>query len=113
MTNFEIILSAGVIGSPHILLLSGIGPRKQLDAFGIQLIHESNLVGKNLKDQIGLFVRYQMNESLGLDLENVLTLSGQIKSVLKYYLLGTGIERWSVKKICLNVFSRSFGYIAD
>lgn len=46
----EVILSAGAIGSPHILMLSGIGPRRELEAADVQVLHELPLVGKNLKD---------------------------------------------------------------
>jgi choline dehydrogenase len=46
----EIILSAGAIGSPHILMLSGVGPRDQLDEHGIPVLHELPGVGKNLRD---------------------------------------------------------------
>jgi choline dehydrogenase len=46
----EVILSAGSIGSPHILMLSGIGPRRELEAADIHVRHELPEVGKNLKD---------------------------------------------------------------
>ncbi len=46
----EIILSAGSIGSPHILLNSGIGPRTELAALGIQPVLHLPDVGKNLTD---------------------------------------------------------------
>ncbi|XP_067123916.1 glucose dehydrogenase [FAD, quinone]-like [Centruroides vittatus] len=47
----EIILSAGTINSPHILMLSGIGLKKDLEKFQIPVI--SNLpVGKNLQDHV-------------------------------------------------------------
>ncbi len=46
----EVILSAGAIGSPHILMLSGIGPRRELEAAEIPVRLEHPQVGKNLKD---------------------------------------------------------------
>jgi choline dehydrogenase-like flavoprotein len=48
----EIILSAGAIGSPQILMLSGIGPRRELEAADIPCLHELPGVGKNLKDHL-------------------------------------------------------------
>ncbi|XP_049511232.1 L-sorbose 1-dehydrogenase-like [Dermacentor silvarum] len=47
----EVIISAGTIGSPHLLLLSGIGPRKQLEEFGIPVVADLP-VGENLQDHV-------------------------------------------------------------
>jgi choline dehydrogenase-like flavoprotein len=50
----DVILSAGAIGSPHILMLSGIGPRRELEAADVPVRLELPGVGKNLKDhQLG------------------------------------------------------------
>jgi choline dehydrogenase len=65
----EVLLSAGAIGSPHILMLSGIGPENQLDKFGINKIHHLPAVGQNLIDHYGLVYRYSINESIGLHLD--------------------------------------------
>ncbi|GKC00444.1 HOTHEAD-like protein [Tanacetum coccineum] len=46
----EIILSAGAIGSPQLLMLSGIGPKKQLDALKIKVVLQQPLVGKGMAD---------------------------------------------------------------
>jgi choline dehydrogenase len=46
----EIILSAGAIGSPHLLLLSGIGPRADLRPLGITTVADLAGVGKNLRN---------------------------------------------------------------
>ncbi|KAK9871985.1 hypothetical protein WA026_015230 [Henosepilachna vigintioctopunctata] len=49
----EIILSAGAIGSPHLLMLSGIGPKEDLQKLGIPVFSDRK-VGHNLQDHIGL-----------------------------------------------------------
>ena len=50
MATSEVILSAGVIGSPRILMLSGIGPEQDLRALGIPVIAHLQGVGRNLQD---------------------------------------------------------------
>jgi choline dehydrogenase len=54
----ELILSAGAIGSPQLLLLSGVGPADELRAHGIAVVHDQPEVGRNLRDHpmaIGLW----------------------------------------------------------
>ena len=48
--NKEVILSSGVIKSPHILQLSGVGSGKHLQKLGIDVIHDLKGVGMNLRD---------------------------------------------------------------
>ncbi|XP_024982882.1 protein HOTHEAD-like [Cynara cardunculus var. scolymus] len=48
--NDEIILSAGPLGSPQLLMLSGIGPKDQLDAQQIKLVLNQPSVGQGMKD---------------------------------------------------------------
>ena len=50
--NREVILSAGSIGSPHILQVSGIGDSDKLRNYGINIVHELKGVGKNLQDHL-------------------------------------------------------------
>ena len=45
-----VILAAGAIGSPHLLMLSGIGPAEQLRRHGIKVVNDSPGVGANLQD---------------------------------------------------------------
>lgn len=52
MASKEVILSAGSVGSPHLLLLSGIGPRHELETAGVPCLLDSPHVGKHLKDHI-------------------------------------------------------------
>jgi choline dehydrogenase len=48
----EVILSAGAVGSPQLLLLSGIGPQRELESIGVSCVVDSPHVGKHLKDHI-------------------------------------------------------------
>ena len=52
MADREVVLSAGAIGSPQIMMLSGIGPRDTLDAVGVECVLDSPHVGKHLKDHL-------------------------------------------------------------
>ncbi|GJX57470.1 HOTHEAD-like protein [Tanacetum coccineum] len=48
--NDEIILSAGALGSPQLMMLSGIGPKEQLDALKIKVLLQQPFVGKGMAD---------------------------------------------------------------
>ncbi|MCV2490832.1 GMC family oxidoreductase N-terminal domain-containing protein [Geodermatophilus sp. YIM 151500] len=50
----EVILSAGAVGSPQLLLLSGVGPREQLESLGIECLVDAPDVGRHLKDHLHL-----------------------------------------------------------
>ncbi len=50
----EVILSAGAVGSPQILLLSGVGPKAELEAVGVSCLVDLPEVGKHLKDHLEL-----------------------------------------------------------
>lgn len=49
----EVVLAAGAIGSPHLMMLSGIGPAQHLAAHGIEVVHDLPGVGQDLQDHIG------------------------------------------------------------
>lgn len=49
----EVILSSGAIGSPQLLMVSGVGPREHLEEHGIPVISDLR-VGDNLQDHVGL-----------------------------------------------------------
>jgi choline dehydrogenase-like flavoprotein len=54
----EIVVSAGAVGSPQLLLLSGIGPKHELEALGITCRHDAPDVGKHLQDHLQLALVY-------------------------------------------------------
>ncbi|CAI8010464.1 Uncharacterized GMC-type oxidoreductase in thcA 5'region [Geodia barretti] len=68
----EIILSAGAIGSPQILLLSGVGPADHLSSLGIPVVLNKPGVGQNLRDHPGVWVTWRTREGFELDEQPVL-----------------------------------------
>ncbi|NUW71990.1 GMC family oxidoreductase N-terminal domain-containing protein [Vibrio mediterranei] len=62
--NKEVILSAGAFGTPQVLLLSGVGPKQELDKHGIDQVHDLAGVGKNLQDHIDLVHSYRTTAKL-------------------------------------------------
>lgn len=53
------ILSAGAINSPQLLQLSGVGPAALLRRHGLEVLHDSPAVGRNLQDHLGLDFLYR------------------------------------------------------
>ncbi len=78
--NREIILSAGSIGSPHILQTSGIGPADSLRSHGIDVIRNVDAVGKNLHDHLMLRPVYKV--------KNIYTLNQLYHSYYRKFLVG-------------------------
>ena len=62
--NQEVILSAGTFDSPKLLMLSGIGDAKQLQAMGIPIVADRPGVGQNLQDHLLLSVVHQATQDL-------------------------------------------------
>jgi choline dehydrogenase len=56
----QVILSAGSIGSPHLMQISGIGSRTHLDSIGVKTQVESPGVGENLQDHLQIRTIYQV-----------------------------------------------------
>ncbi|MEO9653627.1 choline dehydrogenase [Marinomonas sp.] len=70
--NKEVILSAGSVGSPQLLQLSGIGPKAVLEKAGVPLVVDAPGVGENLQDHLEVYFQYfckkpvTLNSKLGL-----------------------------------------------
>ena len=58
----RVVLSAGAIRSPQLLMLSGIGPRDQLEQFGIPLVQESPGVGQSLWNHLSAHVTFKVKD---------------------------------------------------
>ncbi len=66
----EVVLAGGAVNSPHLLLLSGIGPRSEIEKQGIKVQHELPGVGRNLQDHLDytVMIRDSSKRSIGLAL---------------------------------------------
>ena len=62
----RVVLSAGAIKSPHLLMLSGIGPKDQLQQFGIPPVHELPGVGQNLMNHLSVQITFKVKEGMTL-----------------------------------------------
>ena len=100
----EVILSAGSIGSPQILQLSGVGPGALLQRHGIAVVHELPGVGENLQDHLQIRAVYKVD---GVTTLNTLAKSlwGKMKIGLEYALFRTGPMRMAPSQ--LGAFPRS------
>jgi len=79
--NKEVLLSAGAFQSPHILMLSGIGPRQELEKHGIPVVKELAGVGENLHDHPDFIFAYKtklMDGTFGVSMGGSLDLFKQI-----------------------------------
>jgi choline dehydrogenase len=82
--NREVILCAGVVNSPQLLLLSGIGPADHLKALGIPVVIDLPGVGRNLQDHLIAGVAYACTQPI------TMMGAGTIGEILRYLLLKAG-----------------------
>jgi choline dehydrogenase len=85
----EVILSAGTVGSPHLLLLSGIGDPAQLREHDIRLRTALPGVGADLQDHVVAPLRFRARE--GVSIRRQLNLFGRAKLGLEWLLFKTGL----------------------
>lgn len=97
----EVILSAGSIGSPQLLQLSGIGPGEVLNAAGVEVIHDLPGVGQNLQDHLEFYFQYKCKQPI--------TLNGKL-GLFSKFLIGA---RWQFFKTGLGATNHfeSCGFI--
>jgi choline dehydrogenase-like flavoprotein len=85
----EIILSAGAIGSPHLLLLSGIGPAAQLAQHGIAVVQDLPGVGQNLQDHYSAPIKLKAKLPVTVN-DVMLSNIKKLKVGIQYYTMRTG-----------------------
>ncbi len=100
----EVILSAGAIGSPHLLMLSGVGPAAQLAQHGIAAVLDKPGVGSNLQDHLQLRTIYKVSGVKTLNAINA-TLVGRAGMGLDYLLRRRGPMTMSPSQ--LGAFTKS------
>ncbi|MTI45508.1 choline dehydrogenase [Roseibium hamelinense] len=96
MADGEVILSAGAIGSPQILQLSGIGPGALISGLGLPVLVDNPNVGGNLQDHTGVNYVFEanqptLNRTLG-------SYYGQAKAALTYAMTRKGPLSLSVNQ---------------
>lgn len=96
----EVILSAGAIGSPQLLLLSGIGPADQLRALGIDVRHDLPGVGKNLQDHPFVTMNYEVRDS------DTLYKADSPRQLAEWLLRRSGKLTSTVAEVCAFVRTR-------
>jgi len=77
----EVLVTAGAIGSPKLLLLSGIGPADEVRKHGIDVVVDSKGVGRNLQDHFDIDIVYEISGPYSLD-----------KYVKPHWMLMAGLE---------------------
>ena len=78
--NKEVLLTAGALQSPQLLMLSGIGPRDELTQHGISVVNDLPGVGQNLQDHLQLRLLYKVKKPI--------TTNDDLKSNWRKFLMG-------------------------
>jgi choline dehydrogenase-like flavoprotein len=84
----EVILAGGAFNSPHLLLLSGIGPADHLRRFGLTPVVDLPGVGSNLQDHLAVTVAYVRREPGPF--RDLLRVDRVVAALVQAYVFGTG-----------------------
>ncbi|KAI0753766.1 alcohol oxidase [Fomes fomentarius] len=85
----EVILCAGALGSPQLLMLSGIGPKEHLITKGVPVVRDMPAVGNYLQDHIGVPLTFEVPMTDSLHELEASTFK-VVKEITKYLLTGHG-----------------------
>ncbi|KAI0742344.1 alcohol oxidase [Daedaleopsis nitida] len=86
----EIILCAGAVGSPHLLMLSGLGPKEHLSSKGIPVIRDMPAVGSFLQDHVGVPLTYEVPMTDSLHQLEASPLKA-VQEAIKYLVTSRGL----------------------
>ena len=84
----EVIVTSGAIGSPKLLMLSGIGPAAHLQSVGIRTLVDLPGVGRNLHDHLDVFMMYNVRDIPSYDIYKKTTR--KIMPAIEYALFRSG-----------------------
>jgi choline dehydrogenase len=97
----EVILSAGAVGSPHILQLSGVGDPAHLGKIGVPVVHALAGVGKNMQDHYTARVSYPVvGAQTANERSRGLPLAGE---VMRWLITGKGMLTYSPSIVAASV----------
>ena len=97
----EVILSAGAIGSPHILQLSGVGDAEHLSDIGVPVVHALKGVGRNMQDHFQARISYPVT---GLATANEKSRGIPLAiEVLRWMFTGKGMLTYSPSLVAASV----------
>ncbi|GBM15347.1 Alcohol dehydrogenase [acceptor] [Araneus ventricosus] len=90
----EVVLSAGVIGTPHLLMLSGMGPRKHLAQHGVPVVADLPGVGQNLRDHLTVPLYFHLDAPVSATTTKVRSIAEIWKYATKGkgFLANSGVE---------------------
>jgi choline dehydrogenase len=97
----EVVVSASAVGSPHLLQLSGIGPKEHLEQHGIRCVVDSPEVGRNLNDHMTAGLFFTTTKDIGsINKASCEQLPWGILELCKYLFTGKG-------KLCSSSYDAS------
>ncbi|XP_046753928.1 glucose dehydrogenase [FAD, quinone] [Diprion similis] len=106
----EVILSAGAINSPQLMMLSGIGPKRHLEEVGVQVVHDAPGVGQNLQDHIAVGgLAFLIDHEISLVMNRLVN----INSALRYAITEDGPLTSSVGLEAVAFISTKYANVSD
>lgn len=100
--NKEVIISAGAVGSPKLLLLSGIGPKEELESIDVPCVVDSPYVGKHLQDHLQLPLLFPTKISPSVkDVVNSINVLGNHSQLKEHKITEQGLHSTSLLEAVL------------